>query len=409
MKKITSICLIFTLIFVFCSCGKEEKKEEKTATNVTVFVADKMDIGSTVKYTGEIKETELSSVSPKTSGTVDNLYCDIGDYVSKGQILATLDDTNYRLAYNQALAAYNSALAAYKSTTNGSVKQSENQLSSAVSAARIEYNNALDNYNRQKALYEAGAISKVAFESAQTRFDNAELNLKSAESSYNITINEVNIDTKESAQASVDSAKAALDSALNNLSNTDVVAPISGYIASRNANIGQMASQGVEMFVIKNSDEVYAELNVTESVIPYISIGTEAEISVDSADISNIKGNVTEVNTVKNDRTGMYTVRVRINNPENKLKVGMFADVTLLTKSVHDAVVVPSDSIIQLDDEKYVYVVNGDLAEKRIIKTGIDNNEYTEIISGLKSGDKVIVTGKEFISEKNNKIKIVKK
>ena len=408
MKKILSVILTLCFCLSFFGCGKEEEDAQDTsATKVTVYKITNEDIISTVSYTGEIKAEDEGYVSPKSAGTVKSIYADIGDYVSIGQTLAVLDDTDYRLAYNQALAAYNSALASYNSVTNGSLKQTDNQLKSAVSSAEIEYNNARDNYNRQKALYDAGAISKVTLESAETRYKNAEINYNSAKSSYNITVNEVNKDSEKSAKAGVESARAALETAENSLKNTVVTAPISGYIASNNANIGQMATQGSPLFIIKSSDNVNAEVSVTESVIPYISIGTEANVSVESAGIENIGGKVTEVNTVKDDKTGMYTVRISIDNKDGKLKIGMFANISLNTQSVKGAVAVPSDSLILEDDSYYVYVANGDKAEKRKVEVGVENNEFTQITSGVKSGESVVVTGKEYLSEQNNKIKIV--
>lgn len=410
MKKFISVILTLSIIFVISGCGKDkEDKVETVSTNVTVFEVLKEDIGSSVTYTGEIKASDEGTVTPKASGIIKGLYCDIGDYVSEGQTIAVLDDTDYKLAYNQALASYNSALASYNSVTNGSVKQSQNQLQANLDSAQIAYNNALDNYNRQKVLYEAGAISKVAFESTETSLKNAEISLNNAKSSYDITINEVNKDSEKSASAGVQSAKAALDMAQNNLNNTVVKAPISGYIASKNATIGQMAAQGTPIYTIKSSSIVNAEVSVTESVIPYINIGTDAVVTVDSADASNISGKVSEVGTVKDDKTGMYTVRVSIDNPDGKLKIGMFADITLNTQNVSGAVIIPNNSIIQDEDKYYVYVVKGDTAEKKEIKTGISNDEYTQVKSGLEKGEKVIVSGKEYISDKNNKIKIVEK
>lgn len=411
MKKIVSIILMLCVsVAVFSGCGKKEENtaaKSTSAVNVTVHKVSKNDINSEVTYTGEIKASEESDVSPEISATIQAINCEIGDHVNAGDVLAVLDDTSYRLAYNQAQAAYNSAVASYNSATNGSMKQTKSQLETALSSAEIQYNNALDNYNRQKELYDVGAISKVALESAETSLKNAELNLESAKTTYNITIGEINEDTKISAQATVDSAKAALAIAENNLNNTRIVAPISGYVASKNGNMGQMAVAGSPMFSIKSSDIVNVEISVTESVIPYITTDTKATISVETADVSNIEGVVTAVNTVKSSVTGMYTVKIRINNDNNVLKIGMMANVVLQTEAKKDAVIIPTDSVMQENNEYYVYVVTGDTAEKRKIETGITNNNFTEVVSGIENGETVVVSGKEYISEKNNKVNIV--
>lgn len=392
MRKLAIILSVFILLFT-SGCGEKKQTVSEAAINVTVFDVAKMDISSEVKYMGEIKADEEAMVSPKTPGIIQAINVDIGSFVNEGDVLAVLDDTDYRIAYNQALAAYNSA-------TNGSALLNRNQLEASLSATQIEYNNATENYNRQKALYDAGGISKVAFETAEIRLKNAEINLDTAKKSYEITVNNINVDTEKS-------AKAALDAAYNNLNNTLIKAPISGYIATKNATIGQMAVQGSPIFVIKSTDIVNAEISVTESVIPYITNETKAVVNIESAGFDGIEGKVSAVSAVKHDTTGMYTVKVLIENPENKIKVGMFADIVLETESVADALVIPNDSVMQTDDEYYVYVVNGDVAEKRVVATGVSNNEFTQIVNGLNQNETVVVSGKEYLSENNNKIKIV--
>lgn len=393
IKYIAVVCLACTLL---SACGKEAVNEEtEVATNVTVYQVSASDINSEVNYTGEVKALEESDVASKITATIESINYDIGDYVNAGDVLAVLDDTDYRNVYNQALAAYNTALGSYQQMTA--------QLQTAISGAQIEYDNALLNYNRQKALYEAGAISKVAFEAAETRLSSAELNLNSAKTNYEIAITS----TYATAKASVDSAKAALDSATNNLNNTVITAPISGYIASKNGNVGQIAAVGSPMFSVKSSEIVNVEISVTESVIPYITVGTKATVTVSTASLIDIEGEVSAVNTVKNPQTGMYTVRIKIDNKDDALKIGMMADVVLETQSKSGVIIIPSDAIMQDDGGYYIYVVNGNSAEKRNISVGITNNDFTEVTSGLSANETVVVSGKEYISKENNTVNIV--
>jgi len=105
----------------------------------------------------------------------------------------------------------------------------------------------------------------------------------------------------------------------------------------------------------------------------------------------------------------MYYISISIDNADGILKDGMFADITLTLSDSADTLVVPSDSVIEDEDgKKYVYITDGETAEKIEVTVGIVTEEYTEIIKGVSEGDKVIVTGKEYLSEENNNIKIVK-
>ena len=376
-KKILTFITIGAVIMSVSGCGKRNDVPTSAAsTNVTVSEVITQTIEETATYTGELKASESTSVSVKVSGVVEAVYCEIGDYVNAGDILLQIDRTDYLTQYNQANTAYLSVLS---------------QSKALIDSAQIEYNNAKINCDNQKVLYDNGAISKIAYDSAVTRFENAKINLNSA---------------KE--QSGLNSARAALDAAENSLGYTTVYAPISGYISTKNTNVGQMASPGVEIFSIKNTSTVNAQLNVAESVIPKVSVGAKAIVNVKSID-SSVEGVVTIASPTKNPQTGMYNVSIAIENSEDVLKDGMFADITLTISDAVDALIIPSDAILEDENgQKYVFVADDGVAVKKEIVVGIITEEYTEILKGVQEGDKVIVSGKEYLSDENSKIKIVK-
>lgn len=422
-KKIIAIIMVCMLAFSFAGCGSDEEKvAEVMATNVTVTEAKIGNVNKTINYTGEVKATSSASVSAKVSANVKSINVEIGDYVNAGQVLMVLDSTQYSLAYEQACAAYNSALAAqnsaqasYETVTGGNMEQSRIALEQAVASAQSAYDTALDNYNRQKALYDIGAISKVALDGAKTQLDNAKLALDTAKANLELNKNVIVPQTQAGAnagitqaEAGVKQAKVAMDIAANNLANCTITAPIAGYIASKNFTVGQMATPGYEAFSIKNSDMLDVELNVTESVIGSVKEGAKAAITIKSANVTNAEGYVSAVSVAKNDMTGMFTVKVAIPNEEGKIKVGMMADVSLPTETVEGVLTVDFNALTHKNDKYFVYVADGDKAVKRDVEVGITDGLTAEILSGLKEGDKVIVDGKDFLSEKNNKIRIVK-
>lgn len=419
-----NFCLCLALVLMLGGCGKKAESTQQTdeAINVTVFDVTEDSINATTDYTGEIMGAESTSVSAMVSGKASAIYVEEGDYVTAGTTLLSVDSTSYRLAYNQALAAYNSAVsgkksaeASYNSVAGGSTQQTLTQLEASLNAAKIAYDNALDTYNKNKTLFDMGAISQLEFNSYKTAYENAKLNYDTAQTSYNLTKDVVTSESKAVAAAGVDnahagiqSAKAALDIAANNLSNCTVTAPISGYISAKNVNKGQMVSAGIALFNITDTSSVNIEINVTESVIPLISVGTKARIDVSSAELYDLDGTVTAVNPVKNAQTGLYTAKISLANNDGALKEGMIANLTLITESRDSAITVPSNALLQSDEDGYyVYIVSGDTAEKRKVEIGIENSEFTEISSGISIGDKVIVSGKEYISEDSNKVKIV--
>ncbi len=454
MKKFISIALSFALASILLTgCGEtteEEPTENAAATNVTVAEVQKRDISSTASYTGELTAKDRASVTSKVSAKVMSVSADIGDKVSKGAVLVVLDASDYEYQLKQAQASYsqaqaalkqaqaglnsaqaglNSAQVSYNNVKNGSSAQAQAQLEQVLSQAKIAYNDAKTNYDRQKQLYDMGAISLVTFESAQTALENATLALETAQKNYDLNKEVLTPGNEEAAkkgvetaEASVANAKAAVESAQaacnaaslsaeqarTNIANTKITAPISGYISAKNVSVGQFASPGVEMFSVSDTSSLEAQIQVTESVVPYLSMGGEAEISIDASGIKDLKGEITVINPVKNAQTGMYTVRVSVPNSDDKLKVGMFADVVLLTdRSAKNVSAVPAKAVLQENEGYYVYVAKGTEAEKREVVTGVSDGEYTEIQSGLTEGEKVVVDGKEYLSETNRAINIV--
>ena len=413
MKKTAAFITAVVLTVSLSGCGKDKKASapsaDTTAINVSVYKAEKTSIEDTVTYTGEIKASESTVVSSKVSGIAKAVYGEVGDYVQEGEALVQIDDTDYRNQYNQVKASYESALAQYNTITNGTAQQTKLQLEAALNSAKLEYNNAKINLDNQKVLYENGAISKVAYDAAVTRYESAQINLNTAQSNYDLTVGVVLSENKATAQAALNSASAALQSAKTALENTVVRSPISGYISNRVANKGQMVAQGTEVVSIKSTQVVDAQINLTEAVIPLVQVGTKAIVNVKSAGSENIEGVVTTLSPVKDSRTGMYVVRVSIDNYDGLLKDGMFADITLTLSDNPDALVIPSEAVLEDEDgNKYVYIAKKNKAKRIDVKVGIITDEYAEIASGLNEGDKVITSGKEYLSDKNNKIKIVK-
>lgn len=399
------------MLISFSGCGKKETvkvENQASLVNVKVETAEETSIADVAVYTGEVKASASAGVAAKASGTARTVNKEIGDYVEAGEILATIDDTDYRIQYNQAQAAYNQVKAQYNSIINGSSKQTKIQLEASLNAAKIEYNNAEINYNNQKILYNNGAVSKAAYDAAVTRFDNAKLNLETAQKNYDLTLDVLLDESASQAKAALDSAKVQVEAAQNMLNNTVIKAPISGYVASRNANVGQIIAQGVEIFSIKSTNTVDVQINVPESVISYIKPDAKAVINVKAAGDNAFDATVKNVGTVKDMQTGMYRVIVEVDGINSLLKDGMFADVQITLSEAAEAIVVSAEAL--LEDEngvKYVYIADGDKAKRIDVVTGIATDEKVEIISGISAGEKIIVSGQEYLSDKNADIKIV--
>lgn len=424
-KKIAAFLVALTAL-TGCANTAEVYEDATDAVdmgvNVTVDVAEKRNVESTVTYTGELVAGNIAYVTGKASAKVQKITAEPGDWVSAGESLAYLDDTDYAFQLSQAKAAYSQAEAAYQSAlvardnVAGVNSQAELQLSQAVNASNIAYNDAKLNFERQSALYEKGSVSKVSFEGAKSAYENARLAYESAKANYDINVNILAEGNRKSAESAVMTAQAARDAASLAVSqaeslmgNTTIKAPISGYVAAKNIELGQFAQAGMALFTIADTRSLEIELKVTQSVVSHIEKGSTARVDVPSAGVTGLEGEVCLVNPVKDAVSGMYTVRVSVPNKENALKAGMFADVTLVTtESEEDALSVSISAIVQTEEGSYVFVVRENRAEKVWVECAASDGEYVAVKDGITEGDVVVCDGKEYISETNNKVNIVK-
>ena len=370
-------------------------------------------------------------------------------------------------AYNSALTGVDSAKAS-QSSASGAQQKTMLALEQALSGAESEYNNAKAEYERQKtlfdndtnlisaknardtaklnlermqSLFDMGAVSqmeldnaKIAYENAsaavtaaesslqtgmdaaRTRFETAERNLASAQINYELQEKVLNPDQNTTAQAAVNSAsagassaKAALDIAANNLKNTKLIAPISGYVSMKNAVVGQMVGAGSVLFEIKSTDSMHIEIGVTESVVSKLHVGTTASIDIQAAGLFDMVGVVTEMNPTKTAATGMYGVKLSVPNDEGVLKDGMLAGVALTLAESEEAAIIPAQAVLyDANEMPYVFVINGETASKRDVTLGITDGTYTQVVDGIGAGERIVVAGKDFLSvEAENKVTVV--
>ena len=424
-KKILSISLCALLaVGTVAGCGKDEAKDtvqEVQGVNVTVENAAIRNIETQAPYTGELITSDTTMVTSKVSAKILTINAEVGDWVNKGDVLMVLDSSDYAYQLKQAEASYAQAQAAYNSAKTGLDNvggvndQTKLQLEQAVTSTELAYNTAKTNFDRQTELYNMGAISLVAYETAQTQLDNARIAYESAQKNYEIVTGVITPGNTQSAENGVKTAEAAMnaaslaaDQARVNIAATRITAPISGYVSAKNVALGQFAAAGSPLFTISNPENLEAEIRVTEAVIGFVEVGGKAIVDVSSASLKAVEGTISVVNPVKDAMTGMYTVRVSVPNTDKKLNVGMIADVKLVTtQSATDAVAISAEAIMQDDSGYYVYVVSGNSAEKRNITIGVTDGVYTQVTDGVAEGEKVVVQGKEYLSDKNNQVNII--
>jgi len=361
-----TLLLLTALVITGCSNNEDTALAvEETYTAVEVETLKTMELHIENIMTAKTYADKDVYVIPMMTGKVEKINVGVGDRVNKDDILFVMNQEDIDKQVNQSLAAYESAKAGYD-----------------VSATQIE--SAKKTFERIKKLFEEGAVP-------ETQYDQAKLAASE--------------ETLEVSKKSVDQARIAYENASSAAKNAQVKAPISGIISDISIVEGEYASSSKSPMTIVDSDSITVELGVPGNMVNKIKRGDVVTAEISAADYKE-ESVVDSISTSADSMTNLYTVNILLQN-NGTIKPGMFAKIYLNTDKVNSALAVKTEAIIEKDNKKHVFVVNGDYAVKKEVLTGLDTGTYIEIKEGLIAGDVVIVKGQDYIND-GSKIKIVR-
>jgi len=358
MKKkayiIAGVTVIIAAVVAFFALDKKE--DGVTYATATVATSN---ISTSVTATGTIEPVTSVSVGTQVSGIVAHLYVDYNSVVKKGQVIAELDKTNLL-----------SELASAKANL-------------ASSKANLAYQ--ANNFKRQQTLFDKGLISANDFEQARLSY--------------------------EQAQQQVQTSTQSVNKAQTNLGYATITSPIDGVVLSKSVEEGQTVAASFntpELFTIaQDLTDMRVIADIDEADIGDIRVGERVEFTVDAYPDDTFQGSVTQVRQVATTESNVVTYEVVISAPnaDLKLKPGLTANVTIYTRELNNVLTVPTKALKFTPNEKLltpeqtiqdcqgknkVWVLEGNTFKAIPVETGVAGGQNTEIIRGLKAGQKVI-------------------
>jgi HlyD family secretion protein len=353
---------------------------------------EKGDLAKSVVATGKVTPITKVEVKSKASGIVKKLLVDYGDKVKKGQLLAQLDKEEIQAQVEQSRAAVEAAEANVRGTEADYERAKVDAEGPDVPLLKRAYERAI-------GMAKEGVVSTSALEDAQKNYELA-LNKQ------NVSKAQVTVLKAKTAQAQgqLGQDRANLKQLEEQLSYTDIESPIDGVVLSRDVEMGDavssilvLGSSATLVMTLGDTSSVYVKGKVDESDIGKVYLGQPARIKVESFKDKSFNGVVNKISPmgVEKDNVTTFEVRVSINNPGGELKAEMTANAEIILEEHKNVLQIPEGAIIYDKDKKASVEVpdtSGKEGKKKIaVNIGISNGAKTELLSGLKEGDEVVL------------------
>lgn len=352
--------------------------------------------------TGRVRLVEKQEFYSYEETTVKKIYVNPGETVHKGQVLGLLDIDDLGDKLSNAKANYAVQQSNLENALNPRPEEIA-QLRADYNKAGANYQNAQKKYQRTKQLYDQDAISAQELEAAELELIAKETEYKNADAKLKIKESGPTGPELASLEAQVEQARIQMELAQQELDRTTLTAEMDGVVIAVEVAEGDHVNPGTRLITIGNTDKVEVTAGVSEADSGRLKTGQQVKVTAAALPDREYAGVLHSVSPGALVQTGNQgsqievPVIVRINGDSEGLRTGYTVDLTITTVDMENALVVPYEAVVEKDDKCKVYVVENGIAREKTVEIGLDTELYTEIKSGLKEGDTVVVSPGEFL------------
>jgi RND family efflux transporter MFP subunit len=373
--------LFLLLLSAGCKSGyqtvSQNKPADKGARQVKTARVAEMPFGETVVANGTLAAYDQSTASAKVAGRLSTISVDLGSVVRRGQIVAQVEASDYKLRVQQAEAALAQARARLGLSPDGKDDSVNPEQTGTVRQARAVLDEAKVSRERAAKLVQQGIV-------ARSEFDTVDAGYKVAVSRYQDAIEEI-----RNRQALVAQRRSEMALARQQLADTAVYAPLDGIVQQKRASVGEYLAAGAPVVDIVRMNPLRLQAEVPERDASTVRAGQSVRVTV-AGDANVYVGQIKRLSPVITAQNRMLMVEADVQN-NGLLRPGSFAKAEIVTNDARMAITVPNSSIVTFAGiEKVIVVQNGKALEKPIT-TGRRNGDWTEIVAGVNVGDQVIV------------------
>ena len=381
------------LTLVMIACGKE-------APDITPLVAvqavhvERQPIEQRVTSEAILYPLHEAVIVPKISAPVQKFYVERGKYVTAGELVAVLENSDLAGVAASAKGAYEQAQANYESTSAANLPEQITQAKGNVESSKAAYKAAQTLYDNSEKLYRQGALAGKQLDQARVGLTQAQAQWQASEQQLE-KLQSVGLKAQlKAAKGQLDAAKGSYDNAAAQLSYSMIRSPIDGVVTDRPLFPGEMASAGTPLMTVMNLSHIVARAHVPASEAALVKLGNAAEISAPD-DPKPLAGTVTVVSPALDPNSTTIQVWIEAQNPGNQWKPGATVRVNIVAKRIPDALVIPRSALLNdADLGPYVMTIDSaSVARQTKVETGIEQDGKIQITKGLKAGDLIVGQG----------------
>jgi len=348
--------------------------------------------------TGSLAGDQQTDVAPSIAGKVVAIGVDMGSYVKRGQMIVRLDDMDAKLRVQQAQAQAEQAKAALrqaeeKADVRAGQSFDPNRVPEVVNA-RLALELSEKNLHRAEKLIESGDVSRSSYDQLKAQRDQLKEQYESA-----ISLARQNYAAVATARANVANAESQVGLAQRALSYAVVFSPIDGFVAERNADLGEYVSPNQKVATVVRVNPLRIRIDIPEHAISEVKVGQEVSATTSAWPDRNFSGRVARIspNVTPNSRT--LTVEAEIDNSSGQLKPGQFASVRILQARAEPAVLIPARAVRTEAGVSRVLVIKDGVAQQRSVQLGQTEGDLVEIKNGVAAGELVATSNTEQLSD----------
>ncbi len=323
---------------------------------VEVATAHRGSVMQQLVVVGNLVGDATVAVVPRAAGRLQDIYVRLGDRVAMGQRIAKIEDFELQEQVKQQEAALE--------VSRATIRQREADLTLADT-----------NADRSRNLFARQLLPKQTLDDTEARYQSAVAQL-------------------DLARAQNNQSTARLDELRINLANTVIVSPVNGFVARRAVDPGAFVGQNAPVVDVVDITRVRLVVNIVEKDLDQVRAGDDTRVEVDAFPGEVFSGRIARVAPVLDPATRTASVEVEIPNPGFRLKPGMYARVSVTTDQRKDALLVPSNAVVDLGGQRGVFLAaENDTVSFRPVTVGIEEDTQVEILKGVTEGDRVVTTG----------------